>query len=48
MDIHINVRNDITVKEAHDIAHEVENKLKDIYGEGSIINVHIEPDQLPE
>lgn len=43
LDFHIKVNPQITVIEAHDIASEVEQRLKQKYGDNMIVNIHIEP-----
>ena len=43
IDAHIAVDPDISVVEAHDIATNVENALKERYGRETQINIHVEP-----
>jgi cation diffusion facilitator family transporter len=43
VDIHIRVNKSLSVVEAHDISKAVETKLKDSFGEGSFIYVHVDP-----
>lgn len=43
IDVNIHVNPDITVKEGHEIATEVENRLEKEFGKDLIIYVHIEP-----
>lgn len=43
VDVHIEVIENMTVSEAHDIASAVEEKLMDRYGRNIFISVHIEP-----
>jgi len=43
LEMHIYVDPELSIVEAHDIATEVENKLKEIYGKSSYISVHVEP-----
>jgi len=43
VEMHIKVDPGLSVLRGHDIATEVENKLKRNYGEGIIISVHVEP-----
>lgn len=45
IDAHIVVDSHISVTEAHNIATEVENALREKYGNETQINIHIEPDQ---
>ena len=45
IDAHIVVDPHISVTEAHNIATEVENALREKYGNETQINIHIEPDQ---
>ena len=45
IDAHIVVDSRISVTEAHNIATDVENALKEKYGNETQINIHIEPDQ---
>lgn len=45
IDAHIVVAPHISVTEAHNIATDVENALKEKYGNETQINIHIEPDQ---
>lgn len=45
IDAHIVVSPDITVTAAHDIATEVEDRIRAIYGNETQINIHIEPDR---
>lgn len=41
--LHIRVEDSLSIKEGHDIAHSIEDKLKNNFGESSIITVHVEP-----
>lgn len=45
IDAHIVVAPHISVTEAHNIATDVENALREKYGDETQINIHIEPDQ---
>jgi cation diffusion facilitator family transporter len=45
IDAHIVVNPHISVTEAHNIATDVENALRDKYGNETQINIHVEPDQ---
>jgi len=44
VDMHIRVNPSISIKEAHEIAHEVEAKVKELHGVTSVI-VHVDPDE---
>ena len=44
VDLHIAVASDITVKEGHDIAHEVKNSLLNVLPEIADVLIHVEPD----
>jgi len=43
IDLHIQVEPSLSVTEAHDISHEVEKKLRRVFGRDTIVSVHIEP-----
>lgn len=43
IDLHINVKQDLNIKDAHDITVCLEKKLRKQYGEGTYISVHTEP-----
>ncbi len=43
IDMHIKVRPDLTIVEAHDIATNVENRLKSSFGNDVFISIHVEP-----
>ncbi len=43
IELHIEVEPYLNIKEAHDIATDVEKKLKNIFGEKTLVNVHVEP-----
>lgn len=43
MDVHVTVDEGISIENAHDVADRIEAKVRECYGEGSIINIHIEP-----
>jgi len=43
IDIHIEVDKSLNITEAHDVATEVEKKLKKAFGRNTFISVHIEP-----
>jgi divalent metal cation (Fe/Co/Zn/Cd) transporter len=42
VEVHLRFNPSMSVKEAHDIATEVENKLKEKYGAGTHVITHIE------
>jgi cation diffusion facilitator family transporter len=44
IDIHINVKNNLSIVEAHEINNEIERKIKKIYGDNTIMNIHTEPE----
>jgi len=46
IDIHIEVREDLNITDAHDIATSVEDRLKSAFGNETHISVHIEPSKL--
>lgn len=43
LDIHITVAHSLNIKEAHDISLAVEDKLKEKFGDSSIITIHVDP-----
>ena len=43
VDIHIKVDETLSITAAHDIATDVEGKLKDRFGHGTFVTVHVEP-----
>ena len=43
INVHVRMNKNITLLEAHDIATEIERKLKKEYGENTFINIHMEP-----
>ncbi|MDD5070269.1 MAG: cation diffusion facilitator family transporter [Candidatus Omnitrophica bacterium] len=43
IDLHVDVDKNLTIVEAHRIATNVENKVKESFGEETLISVHIEP-----
>ena len=45
VDLHVIVRGDLTVREGHTIAHEVENKVLERVKKVSAVMVHIEPEE---
>ncbi|HGY55573.1 MAG TPA: cation transporter [Caldithrix abyssi] len=44
IDMHIKVNPRLSIVEAHDIATQVEDRLKAVYGETAFISIHVEPD----
>ncbi len=46
VDIHIRVKRDLTIVETHEIATEIENRIRENYGKSSYISVHTEPEKL--
>lgn len=44
IDIHIRVKNNLIIVDAHNINNEIENQLKMKYGENTIIFIHTEPE----
>lgn len=45
IDVHIRMRGDITLDEAHDKATKIEHALKDRYGTGTYVGIHMEPNK---
>ncbi len=43
IDLHINVKGSLNVKEAHDITVVLEDNLRVVYGEETFISIHVEP-----
>jgi len=43
MDVHVTVDEGISIEEAHDVSDRIEAKVRKVFGEGAIINIHIEP-----
>lgn len=43
VDMHIRMNGDMPLRDAHNIATEVENRIRNIYGKETIINIHLEP-----
>jgi len=51
MDLHVRVDPDLRVQEAHDIASEIERRLRARFGETALVSIHVEPwlkGQTPE
>jgi divalent metal cation (Fe/Co/Zn/Cd) transporter len=45
VDLHVVMRGDLTVREGHRIAHEVENRVLERVNRVSAVMVHIEPEE---
>lgn len=45
IDLHVRMDGNITLHEAHDKATAIETKLKEAYGKGTYINIHVEPEK---
>ena len=43
IEVHVRMDGNITLEEAHVTATAIEHRLKDIFGEGTLINIHVEP-----
>lgn len=43
MEVHVRMDGQITLQEAHATTTAIERKLKEIFGEGTLINIHVEP-----
>ena len=43
IEVHVRMDGNITLEQAHATATAIEHKLKDIFGEGTLINIHVEP-----
>ena len=43
IEVHVRMDGNITLEEAHATATAIEHRLKDIFGEGTLINIHVEP-----
>lgn len=43
MEVHVRMDGRITLEEAHATTTAIERKLKEIFGEGTLINIHVEP-----
>ncbi|QEN04471.1 cation transporter [Thiospirochaeta perfilievii] len=46
LSLHIRVNDNFTIKKGHSIAHDVEDRLKEHFGEDAIVTVHVEPKSL--
>ena len=46
IDLHIKVDSGLSVKRAHDICLDLENRLKEKYGKDSIVNIHVDPHDI--
>ena len=43
IEVHVRMDGNITLEEAHVTATAIEHRLKNIFGEGTLINIHVEP-----
>lgn len=43
IEVHVRMDGQITLEEAHNTATAIERKLKEMFGEGTLINIHVEP-----
>lgn len=43
IEVHVRMDGRITLEEAHNTATAIEHKLKEMFGEGTLINIHVEP-----
>lgn len=43
IEVHVRMDGQITLEEAHNTATAIEHKLKKMFGEGTLINIHVEP-----
>lgn len=43
IEVHVRMDGRITLEEAHNTATAIERKLKEMFGEGTLINIHVEP-----
>jgi nitric oxide reductase NorQ protein len=43
IEVHVRIQSDLNIKQGHDIATNIENVLKDRFGHGTFVSVHIEP-----
>lgn len=46
VDIHIRVKRELTIVETHEIATDLENRIRECYGQSSYISVHTEPEKI--
>lgn len=47
VEVHVRMDGDISLREAHDTATQIEHKLKEVLGQGTFINIHVEPVKEP-
>ena len=45
IEMHVRMNGDMTLREAHDKATQIENRLKEMYGAGTYIGIHVEPEK---
>lgn len=43
IDLHVRMDGKITLEEAHAVATAIEHRLKELFGQGTLINIHVEP-----
>ena len=43
VDVHVKMDGKLLLKEAHDIATQIEEKIRESFGKESIVNIHMEP-----
>lgn len=43
IDMHVRMDGRITLEEAHRTATAIEHKLRELFGEGTLISIHVEP-----
>lgn len=43
IDLHVRMDGKISLEEAHAAASDIERKLRDLFGQGTLINIHVEP-----
>ena len=43
VDVHVKMDGKLLLKEAHDIATQIEEKIREKFGKESIVNIHMEP-----
>lgn len=47
VEVHIRVDGAMTVTESHRLTVDIERRLRDAYGEGTIVSIHVEPRKQP-
>lgn len=50
IDLHVRMNGDLTLRQAHDTASAIEQRLREVFGKGTLINIHVEPtkDEKPQ